>query len=83
MIIRIIVLSLIVVSMGCAKIKGLGIDYTRWGDQKIEGFEYTQTLPDGTVNMVRFNQQQGGDALAQIVKVLADKIPVPPVVPIP
>lgn len=71
------------VSMGCARIKGLGIDYTRWGDQKIEGFEYVQTLPDGTVNMVKFNQQQGGDAMAQIVKMLTDKIPVPPLVPIP
>jgi hypothetical protein len=74
---------IVVVFTGCARIKGLGIDYTRWGDQKIEGFEYIQTLPDGTVNMVKFNQQQGGDAMAQIVKMLTDKIPVPPIVPIP
>lgn len=73
----------VIISMGCAKIKGMGIDYSRWGDQQIEGFEYKQTLPDGTINEVKFNQQRGGDALAQIVEALADKIPVPPIVPIP
>ncbi len=67
--------------MGCAKVKGLGFDYTRWGDQNIEGFEFTQTLPDGTVNEIKFNKQKGGEALAEAIKILADKIPVPPVIP--
>ena len=83
MITRMFVLALIIGSIGCARVKGLGIDYSRWGDQSIEGFEYKQTLPDGTINEVKFNQQQGGDALAEIVKILAGKIPVPPIAPLP
>ncbi len=77
----IIIIGLVLVFTGCAKIKGLGFDYTRVGDQNIEGFEYRQTLPDGTVNEMSFSKQKGGEAFAEAVKALADKIPTPPIVP--
>ncbi len=72
---------LVVVSMGCAKIKGLGIDYSRWGDQNIEGFDFTQTLPDGTVNQVKFSKQKGGDALLEALRVANEAIKRIPIVP--
>ncbi len=78
---RIIVLLLIVISMGCAKIKGLGIDYSRWGDQEIEGFDFTQTLPDGTVNQVKFSKQRGGDALLESIKATKEAIKRIPIAP--
>ena len=80
--IRILILSFVLLcgSMDCAKIKGLGIDYSRLGDQNIEGFEFKQTLPDGTVNYVKFDKEKGGEALVEALKAiqtLAEKIPIP------
>lgn len=83
MIIRNLVLSfmLICVSMGCARIKGLGFDYSRLGDQNIEGFEYKQTLPDGTVNEMKFSKQKGGDAMIEALKVAEEAIKRIPTIP--
>ncbi len=83
MIIRIFILLFIVasVSMGCAKItyKDGEISYFRLGPQKIDGFKMEKTGTDTL--MVNFSRQEGGESIAEIVKTLADKIPVPPIIP--
>ena len=76
--ITILILSVIALMcfMGCAKVKGMGIEYSRFGDQSIESFEYTQTLPDGTVNHVSFGNQKS-DSLSEAIK----RIPIPQIIP--
>lgn len=59
---------------GCARVEGMGFKYSRWGDQNIEGFEFTQTLPDGTVNHVSFSKQRGGSALEKALDVAGSAI---------
>lgn len=73
-IIRIIVLLVISVSMGCVFIEAEGIKYSRWfGGQEITGFKMKKT-PE-TLE-VEFSKQRGTESkLADAVLNLSKKIP--------
>ncbi len=77
----IIIIGLVLVFTGCARVKGMGFDYSRWGDQSIEGFNYTETMPDGTIKQLSFSNQKGGEAFAPVMNNLINKIPTPPIRP--
>ncbi len=74
MIIRIFILLFIVGSIGCARVsyKNGELNYSRWGDQKLEGFELTKRL-DGTIE-VKFDKQEGGEALIEALNVANEAI---------
>lgn len=78
---KLLLIGIIICLTSCARIKGMGFDYSRLGDQNIEGFEYTQTLPDGTVNQVKFSKQQGGDALLEALKLTKEAVERIPKIP--